>query len=727
MRTARRSGGLLTAAVLLTATLGAARAAAAQDGGTVFWTGTMHRWERQAATSQRGVFGLALSSPHSYTTTSLSLTLEERRDTPASYPRLVLVEGYWKCSVGDLYYVDPDGNRHPAGRGGSASGSLSAAAFSGSVTYDEDRQTHEPMVELTVGIDGTKLKVPVETIPLEITTIRGANRPQTVLGHSAKKHDEPVHVGGFTGRALLGLGAVTMRKAAVWPNGEETWVFTRHGAEDLELIVEPDPYDTWRPEGDKDEQKPGDFLAVQARLQERGGGPPRQKADRIRFALSDVSRQPGVALNWPPKGSGSASRPDLRFDQDRNSDLWVTDDVYGRRVQTPEGEKYAEATAVVSSYDWGGWATLRVTADVGGRRIVGHLKGQPERTSIPLPKRDQSRIADVWRQQAAVAGVSDSDDGETQPDGDGDAGDGLSLYEEYRGFYEHGRHIEGDPKHKDYFLQVAKDLDNSRTRQGILLFSSISELAVHYRLEPNEISGDRVINFNGQAAHLVDQHGVLMVKGDTGGKYVRGRTAGGPGTPAMVTRIVIRPEIVPGIFGSAAARQSYAGTVAHELCHSVNVYHHGDDDLGMVEWKKGTDPQGHSRVYETALDDDGNPWGSGVPVEVYSEDGQLLSPDAFAPGYKVWVAVKGGQHSGVQECVMRYQTADAVDWGVLPPKRYWLGTRDARDESLCDSPVGTGVNAWDHSPRPRYGDASPGRGGCKHQIRVNDLGKAPTR
>jgi len=76
---------------------------------------------------------------------------------------------------------------------------------------------------------------------------------------------------------------------------------------------------------------------------------------------------------------------------------------------------------------------------------------------------------------------------------------------------------------------------------------------------------------------------------------------------------------------------------------------------------------------------------------------------------------------------MRYQTADAVDWGVLPPKRYWFRARDARGQSLCDTGVGTGVNAYDHSPRPRYGDAATGRGGCIHQVRVNDLGEAPTR
>ena len=78
---------------------------------------------------------------------------------------------------------------------------------------------------------------------------------------------------------------------------------------------------------------------------------------------------------------------------------------------------------------------------------------------------------------------------------------------------------------------------------------------------------------------------------------------------------------------------------------------------------------------------------------------------------------------------MRYHYAEAVDFGsTLPPMRYWFGpNQEAERTILCDSTVGTGVNAVGRSGGARYGNAGSRRGECKTQIRVNDYGAAPQR
>ena len=88
-----------------------------------------------------------------------------------------------------------------------------------------------------------------------------------------------------------------------------------------------------------------------------------------------------------------------------------------------------------------------------GSKLVGHLEGDTAQEDIRLPLRsEQSLIADVWKQNHGVAGMADINDNESDPAGDGHPGDGLSLYEEYRGFIIDGQHVEGNPNKKDYFI-----------------------------------------------------------------------------------------------------------------------------------------------------------------------------------------------------------------------------------------------------------------------------------
>ncbi len=101
-------------------------------------------------------------------------------------------------------------------------------------------------------------------------------------------------------------------------------------------------------------------------------------------------------------------------------------------------------------------------------------------------------------------------------------GDGLSLYEEYRGFQVGVDFVRGDPTKKDFFLV---DRIGGRSKDGIAIFRAATGLAVHGTLLPFQITPARLINFNSSfATHVTERHAVGR------DNTVRGaRRAGGSG------------------------------------------------------------------------------------------------------------------------------------------------------------------------------------------------------
>jgi hypothetical protein len=113
---------------------------------------------------------------------------------------------------------------------------------------------------------------------------------------------------------------------------------------------------------------------------------------------------------------------------------------------------------------------------------------------------------------------------------------------------------------------------------------------------------------------------------------------------------------------------------------------------------------------------------------IYKKHPDMVAFEGYWSGVDQIVAVKGGQHSGNERCLMRYYFAKFY------PKD---GTSDTfytryqceNPSHLSDEPIGlqldrsrqgTGVNDSGHSPQSRYFDANEIRGDCVHQIVVND-------
>ncbi len=552
-----------------------------------------------------------------------------------------------------------------------------------------------------------------------------------------------------------------------------TWNLTPK-ARNLDLTVTIPTLGQWRPAGGKTEKDIGtdpvtglSTLQMSAQLVDKDTGELVQ-ADKITFSLKGVSSEPGVSMNWPP-ASVATTDPDLSFDKQNNPLATLSNNGATADFVPPDG---SPVSAVLSPHDWGGWATLNVSAMVGDQTVTGHLSTDSTVTDILLPKRQSnSHIADIWKTQHGVSlSTADSDDSETDPVGEpGCIGDGLTLYEEYRGFMENGKHIEGDPATKDFFIQ---NFVGGDAEPGIFLFTATTGLNVHKDIQLNEMDTTvRQINFNhGQGAQEVAQHGVIITTcPDVSGGLTGISESGVHGRPGLTIHICMEPrseatgrtsnrllgpgETHNGVISVSDALSQFDIAVAHELSHSVGVNHHGEGDQGNTRFtllgpndpRNSTDQPNffmngpntlvHFLDEATGADRASVMWDNLLKnlATVCPDVSALYSPSLFSTNCQafvngavplftdlvLWIGFKNAQHSGNDQCMMRYffansyqKTGDATTYYITTSGTEPSGT------NLCPTPAGTGINGSGHSPQPRYFDATVGA--CQTWVCVND-------
>ena len=443
--------------------------------------------------------------------------------------------------------------------------------------------------------------------------------------------------------------------------------------DNLECEVTIEGYGQWRPKGSiADPKKPGNGLVARAVLKSKDGkDKDLPEVDRFRFELIETSREPGICMNWPlgakdddfdlkladfKTGSGpdrlaamrrfladwgirSMGDYDLASMPDGGLPKWgfpeVTED--GQKGELPDPPKDKDghpfAEAAIECFDFGAKSELRVTCILkDGRELLGLMKGEGgEGDLVRLPKRNgPDWVAESWRKEHDVMNLAAGDDNE-KIEGQKENGDGFTLYEEYRGWVENGKHIEGDPKGKDFFvLNLFKA--KADAQNGINLFEALSKLRVHSKLRPSEMSETvRLMNGNHRdAPHRVDQHGVWVKQfaskselGDNGADtpLTKKGVAGRPGITIGVG--ILARNDTNSIFNqpfNLPARDTifaYDRAIAHELLHSVGVEHHGakpDIKISLV-FITPSDPRNHlGRAHFATL--------GGTVFNVLNEEGQ---------------------------------------------------------------------------------------------------------
>lgn len=423
------------------------------------------------------------------------------------------------------------------------------------------------------------------------------------------------------------------------------------------------------------------------------------------FELLNVSREKGNCMNWEPPGRAKACRDYKLDDLDEQMEVFQRPSDPGpftcggaqywlhSRSQKPVKEE----TVTVISEDQGSYGFLRSFANInhgGADSIKGetpvyvpvpippekvpHPSGRAKKTiytdnRVTVPRDiDENKIADGgWRTQGNVLikdPVNPRDDNDSQLPGDGYPGDGLSNYEEYRGFLVNGFFIRTNIFHKDLFINNAAGLNLTNFRAA-LTGTNGDKVDIHeIRSSEYVDNATREVNFNfNPQLHyqpvlfepLRAQKGLWLVDGK--------QSAAKPGllgqaytSDARFADVNTPPNWVTTIFVYSTAIHKYClreginesekltHVVSHELGHGISMYHHGDEIHAM-----------------------------------------------------------GGLQSGDVDCIMRYDN--------IPP--FNLG--EAIGKTFCIDSKGTGSNAQDPCEVPYcYGDAARGRGNCIHQFRI---------
>ena len=250
-----------------------------------------------------------------------------------------------------------------------------------------------------------------------------------------------------------------------------------------------------------------------------------------------------------------------------------------------------------------------------------------------------------------------------------------------RGFWIQGDFFDTNPKVKDLFICDAAEV-------GIGFFGA-TDLTVHFLKddEYGQEGGDpnhntNVVNVNRDRATRGAQHLLKIVNESMPGVY--GEASGGPGVPASISLVRIDVERNRTAGRDQGCGQAFLdNTVAHELSHGCNVYHHGSGNYHVSE---------------------------------------IGGPDGKDTG-RFSVARRGGQHSGAMDCFMRYtsdvtvyETPGGSLWWRTPSGQFVNGAvyqADAPGTILC---VTKGAGS-DGVP-PKVGLAE--RGECRTQLTVND-------
>jgi hypothetical protein len=436
---------------------------------------------------------------------------------------------------------------------------------------------------------------------------------------------------------------------------------------------------------------------------------------KITFSFKEVSKELGICMNFPKKDISNAN-PDLFFadDDDKMKDFTFdedeTDSDANKKCPTKilvDGDNPAhdhhykkattkkavtEAKVVVRCEDYGAFGILTAEAEnceaLKPRESNAGCSQELGDNDVKIPRDDNDNdIADSARSWDNISQDKYGDDSTAPANEDKDntpvtdsyEGDGLTNYEEYRGFIigkTNMRHRRTNINKKDVFIY---DKDNLLTG-----FFSTSELIIHFipgedyfngnstDQDSSPDAGTQVINCNRGHASGGEQHGLRLVKITAAGLY--GYTYGdGPGLPRVTNRVGINRDLCTSA-GEPANQLS--AVIAHELGHSVNVWHHGQ-------------------------------------LPSHAHQGVTSDP-------------AGGVTSGNVSCVIRYDNYRRIwchDTGAghcihSIPNPEPVGT------TFCSSQDGTGCNAsgadyWG-DPCATTNDAAADKGNCKSHIRVKD-------
>jgi hypothetical protein len=512
--------------------------------------------------------------------------------------------------------------------------------------------------------------------------------------------------GGNSFRTSPSSGGVDAR-IGLTASGSTSFTYSVHGGapkDQTEVeIVPPKLYEQWLPQAGDDEKTIGNYIEAQivAHKKDDPDSPPPKQVLKYTVTLQKTSREKGVNLNWPLKGKDDY---DLKLDA-TNALLKITGDADQAQSAETTQEDIEAFIVRVNCYDWGGYTNLAVTAELSDHTTVtAHVRGSGQQ-SLAIPKDDDgNHIADSWEESFGLHGGDPASDEDSQPAGHEHNGDSIALYDEYRGFRIQGKPQRLSPVTKDLFIWDASSL-------GAGIYQASTGVTPRLINETERTYGGSsqnmfIVTPNG---HYGDVHPIWLRSGAIGETGVVGETKGGGWVPSEIYSVTIDSNEI--VVQYKALEPELQVTIGHELGHTTNVNHHGDQEkdylVGDVVCHRGIGPC---------------PQGDMACVQKQGTVKNYICAES-KPGTGCYqVAAKGGSFSGNDTCPMRYDKTCFYEdpKGICTAKHNgatvtlsFFGTDPPGVGKLCTSNKGTGVNDTSKPPN-KAGDADLGN--CASQV-----------
>jgi len=379
-----------------------------------------------------------------------------------------------------------------------------------------------------------------------------------------------------------------------------TWNIKRH------LDVKPVIHETdknWLPMGAKEENT----ISITAEIEED-----ENLTGKWEFTLYKVSNEKGYCMN-----SGEGEEYDLEFVDKQEGFIETKDGINDGEWIIETTEDLNKVSVTVHSHDYGAWGKLKARVNIDGTWHECKAENGDDYITIPYDT-DEDRIADSWEDRHNVYDMDETWDEDPEPSGQNSNGDGISLYEEYRGFEDVNYQYERlNPQLKELFI---RDENGLVELSG---FEAVSGLRVFYISEDQWTGADewsdsfyklnvdsekRIVNFNSSGfGHSVDQHALHVVMKVKGEKILKGDDTYGcvfstldcksPGSTKYVAvfideieqecRLTAETEMdADDTFTlkdeeiEAMVKQLIIVTTLHEMGHGVGVEHHAPHPYG---------------------------------------------------------------------------------------------------------------------------------------------------
>ncbi|MBI4712377.1 MAG: hypothetical protein HY762_03610 [Planctomycetes bacterium] len=237
---------------------------------------------------------------------------------------------------------------------------------------------------------------------------------------------------------------------------------------------------------------------------------------QFRFDLFAVSSEPGYCLNapqtLPTSGEDSAIWKDLQFPDQTDFTISGSD----RNVALTSGTNNYQATVTVKSYDYGAYGKINAQFMVSGKTFIAKEEGNGKLYTNIQRDDDDNFIRDGSPQNSGPTGDNQLDDNDNMPAGSGTNGDGISRYEEWRGFMVQGVHRRLNVTKKDVFIRnfnvpdagISGWFTNTAFNNEVDVYAILGTEWKHHQGDTPE---KRVVNFNYSPATHGDNQQAIRV------------------------------------------------------------------------------------------------------------------------------------------------------------------------------------------------------------------------